>query len=507
MSNTFQKLIAIDFRTLALFRVGLGVSILVDLCLRASDLSAHYSDSGAFPRSAFFNAMSSTGFLSLHFANGSVEFQTVLFALHALFAVMLLVGYRTRLATAVCWFLVASLHVRNPLLLHGGDIILRFLLLWSIFLPLGARASIDAMVRSSDEDQPQAVESTASLLILLQVVFVYIFPVYHRLEGAPWITEGNAVFLTLNADILTTDFGKSLLDYPRFLTVATYATLIVEMFGALLAFCPFYTSVVRCILVLVFSLMHLGFGLCLALETFIFIPILGWLLFIPSELWDKISWRADKFFPVEQVRLFVRSWLPMRKESPANLSRISNITVTTLFCLSFVALSEEAFFSKGEVFPEKLSVVEEACLLRQSWEMFAPTPPVYDGWMVVPGTLENGDQVDLVNGGRQLVWSKPKSIPKRHQNIRWTAYYWRLLMYHREEPLLQRFVESYARFHCRAWNENRGEHGKLQSVEIALMSEKIQPDYSVSPAKRITLFKTECPVDNSKHSTAVRILY
>ena len=46
------RLFALDTRSLAAFRIGLGVILLVGLYYRLPDLAAHYSDEGALPRAA-----------------------------------------------------------------------------------------------------------------------------------------------------------------------------------------------------------------------------------------------------------------------------------------------------------------------------------------------------------------------------------------------------------------------------------------------------------------------
>src|SRR5262249_33840418 len=119
-----------------------------DLVQRAMDLRAHYSDAGVLPRAALIDQFSGDWAISLHLANGTTGFQAFLFTLHALCALCLLVGLRTRLATLACWILCCSLHARNPMVLQGGDDLLRVLLFWSLFLPLGARASVDALASS-----------------------------------------------------------------------------------------------------------------------------------------------------------------------------------------------------------------------------------------------------------------------------------------------------------------------------------------------------------------------
>ena len=55
-----------------------------------------------------------------------------------LFAAMLMVGYRTRLATITTWILHLAVIERLPSITGGGDNLMRYLLLWSMFVPLGA---------------------------------------------------------------------------------------------------------------------------------------------------------------------------------------------------------------------------------------------------------------------------------------------------------------------------------------------------------------------------------
>ena len=76
-------------------------------------------------------------------ASGSWGWIAFLFAIHLCAGLALMVGWHTRLATAVCWVLTVSLHNRNPLVLHSGDVIIRRCSSGH-FLPLGARWSIDA---------------------------------------------------------------------------------------------------------------------------------------------------------------------------------------------------------------------------------------------------------------------------------------------------------------------------------------------------------------------------
>ncbi len=82
-------------------------------------------------------------------ANGQTWFAVSLLLLEALAALALALGWRTRLATLFCFVLEASLLNRNRMVLIGGDILLVCLLFWALFLPLGARWSVDATLSTA----------------------------------------------------------------------------------------------------------------------------------------------------------------------------------------------------------------------------------------------------------------------------------------------------------------------------------------------------------------------
>jgi predicted DCC family thiol-disulfide oxidoreductase YuxK len=168
LSETFS----IDLRTLALFRAGLGSVLLVTVLSRFCDLTAFYADDGVLPRALLVGDEPLRW--SAHFANGTALFQGTLLALQALAACCLAVGYRTRLAVFLSWFLLVSLHNRNPLVLVAGDDLIQWLLFWGMFLPLAARWSVDAALAATPV-AAERVRSWASAGLVLQSVGVYVF--------------------------------------------------------------------------------------------------------------------------------------------------------------------------------------------------------------------------------------------------------------------------------------------------------------------------------------------
>ena len=118
------ELFGVDLRALAALRVGLAGVVLADLAQRAGDLIPFYTDDGVLPRAALVPLKHAWDF-SIHSAAGGAPVIASLFVLQGVAALALLLGARTRLATALVWVLEWSLQNRNPLVLSGGDDLLR----------------------------------------------------------------------------------------------------------------------------------------------------------------------------------------------------------------------------------------------------------------------------------------------------------------------------------------------------------------------------------------------
>jgi predicted DCC family thiol-disulfide oxidoreductase YuxK len=155
-----EQTYGLDLRSLALFRIGLGALIVGDLTWRARDVPASF---------------------------------TLLVLLGMGFGAMLLVGYRTRLAAIASWLLLIALHNGDAVILHGGDILLRTLAFWAMFLPLNAHRSLDRALDNSNAGYPQRVFTAASVAFMAQVAFPY---------GAVWWRDGSGIMGVLALTLL-----------------------------------------------------------------------------------------------------------------------------------------------------------------------------------------------------------------------------------------------------------------------------------------------------------------
>src|SRR5689334_17557536 len=114
------------------------------------------------PRTMVLSDFTNDQWLSIHIGGGTEEFIKLLFLIQIICAFSLIIGYHTTISTFATWFMTCSMHTRNILVLHGGDLLLVFqsfisqfyqrqMLLFGFFLPLGEVWSLDAAFRTKQK--------------------------------------------------------------------------------------------------------------------------------------------------------------------------------------------------------------------------------------------------------------------------------------------------------------------------------------------------------------------
>lgn len=238
-----ENVFYLDIRSLALFRIVLALFLLSYLVSKSRTLVAFYTDEGVLPRSALTAHFPSTdSLLSIHLLGGSSEFQVILLLLTGLCVSALVVGYQTRWATFCCWLLVTSLHNRNPWAIDMGDTLLRLLLFWSLFLPLGASYSVDNALALPLHTPAKRVLSMGTIAFILQICFLYWFSVAFK-ASPEWHSEGTAVYFALNVNDYVTRWGQLLLHAPFFFLLPPSPNTCYRLdgnVGAASSFCPLF---------------------------------------------------------------------------------------------------------------------------------------------------------------------------------------------------------------------------------------------------------------------------
>ena len=498
-STFWENLWGVDRRALTAFRIGLAVILLCDLFTRVWDLRAHYTDEGVLPRQALLALSSSPYHFSLHFLGGGVVFEAVVFGLAGVCAVALLVGYRPFLSALLSWILLSSLHARNPLLLNGGDTLLRLYLFWALFLPMG-KAAQAIEIQPKRKNQPtqetaavrahsspvdkQMFFSVGTMAILLQVAIVYACTA--ALKSHPWwTTDGVAIYYALNVDYLVTPIGNALLQFPTVLRVLTHAVYYLEWVGPFLVFIPWKTAHIRIAVVSCFVGLHVGFLLCMELGLFPWVSMLGWVLFLPSTFWDRLERLAlgRKF-----TGILSESWSTVTEKH----YRHPAVQIAAAAALVFVVIWN---FRGLQTKPQErlttrwFDVPGRVLWLDQKWAMFASRPPPESGWFVMPAKLRNNRSVDLFRPGKAVSWQKPKSVSGEYPNHRW-----RKLMANLASSRFEKHREYYAKYLLRAWNARHSAAYRVQSFSIYYVRDRTLPEGGKSEPKKTRLYNYGAPV-------------
>jgi len=300
--SRMKTVFSIDLRSLALMRILLAVLLLADLLLRIPTMQMFYTDAGVLPRTQWL-AVNNQWYLSLHAASGALWWQILLFSLAAVFAIGLLIGYRTRLMNILSWILLASLLNRNEMVLQGGDILLVLMAFWGMFLPLGAKWSIDAALQPENRlnpnqlrfapDKAQLYFSVATIAVIFQVLFLYFFTALLK-TGAPWRFPFEAAHYTLEIQHFVTPIGSWFKEISLLLPVGAAYVIFVEFVGPLLVLLPFKWPITRIVGLLMLASLHVAFLLLLHIGLFPLIDFMSLTVLIPSIVWIFLARRKLK---------------------------------------------------------------------------------------------------------------------------------------------------------------------------------------------------------------------
>ena len=592
--DRLRAVFSIDLRSLALFRVMLGSVLLMDLVLRSFHLATFYTDQGVLPRKDLLD-VAHRWYVSLHTASGELWWQVLLFAIAALFALALVVGYRTRIATIGSFVLVVSLLNRNPLVLQGGDQLLAVICFWAMFLPLGARRSVDAALQPARREDPnhlshppesaQPYFSVASVAVIFQVLYLYTFTAFLK-TGDAWTVRFDAAYYAVSLQHFATPIGAWFATFPLWmLKVATLFVLVVEFVAPVLVLLPLLWPWLRLVGLVLLASLHIAFGLMLHIGLFPLIDLTSLALLLPGAVWAwfaahrakaparlrreriVIHYDRDCGFCVKMClilrellllpeRLQIRpaqddpeigailerenSWVVTDADGKAHVhwhamaflfgqspllrplgwlmslpplmalgngvyalvqkhrQALGRLTATTLawrpirvrptilgsivalFFFWVVTVYNIAGVPQADVTkPAHVDHVARVTRLDQRWDMFAPYPLTVSIYPLVPGTLRNGEQVDLhtLTSSAQD-WQVPDAFYGLYDGYRWRKYLGRVDS-HRNNAVRRAF----GNWMCRTWNgQERERDTQLATLEVHFV--KLRTNTEGKPKQR-----------------------
>ncbi|HTQ07813.1 MAG TPA: hypothetical protein VMI54_28360, partial [Polyangiaceae bacterium] len=195
-----------DRRVLGAVRIAYGLVLLYDLLRRVRVLDLYYSNDGILANHyLLFQPQDRPQFSWLMPFSTGGEVRVAFLGLGAIYTLYTL-GLFTRVMQILAVCAVTSLNSRNLFAEDGGVSTLINLGLWSAFLPLGDRYSLDALVREARLPTLRArvalrrrlqkpVVSLAVLALTLQLIAIYWLNAVQK-TGATW-RQGEAVHYVL----------------------------------------------------------------------------------------------------------------------------------------------------------------------------------------------------------------------------------------------------------------------------------------------------------------------
>lgn len=488
-----RQVVELDLRSLATLRFCYGILLFLDALSRRSDLWAHYSDFGVLPRKDLIELAWQQNWFSLHMASGSAGWLNLLFLIQALAAVALMVGWNTRLATFLSWLLLISVHSRNPIVLNGGDIYLRVILFWMLFLPWGQTWSLDARAGRTDRrwwmppltDDGKGVRSFASVAVTLQICMVYWFAAIPKTDPS-WTADYSATQLALCLDQFLTPVGYYFREtFTDWLPLFTMLVIMWEFWGPFLLLFPFDRGQTRCLAILGFVGMHAGFGATMELGIFAWISALSQTVLLPSWFWDRPARRlvtkldqhaANKWEePVPYSEEPALQWFPREVAFYA-----------LLFYLLVWNLGNENCTPKLRL-PSNALWLGHALRLDQRWNMFSPGPLTEDGWYVIEAQRRDGTTLDLFRNGEPVVWEKPQDVANTYPNQRWRKYMMNLWAADH-----QKYRLPYGRYLSRLWNRNGRGPREVSQFKIYFMLERTNLDGTEEKPEKVMTWQHWC---------------
>ncbi len=278
-----------------MMRVAYGLTAFMVFALQWNNVPRYYSDHGMMPHAAMdFFLRPDYRFTILGWIMNPADVSWLYLLLLASL-ILVTLGIWTRAGLIVSTVLLYSFHEYNPVLLDGGDTLLRLIGLILLLSPcdrtftLGTlRRRLRSVVQHGEDQAPS--ERTMAIwpyrLLLWQMICIYISSTWEKLSGTTW-PSGSAVAIVLHH----TGFSRippSIADaLTPFSPLLTYSVLVAQVSWILLLILPVLTwytplpkrlngSVKRTVIAAGF-LMHLGITLTMDVGLFSFVIFTAYL--------------------------------------------------------------------------------------------------------------------------------------------------------------------------------------------------------------------------------------
>lgn len=253
---------------IAVFRILLGLIVLVDAALLRGDWLVWYGPRGLVTLSGAQQIEAGPRLNVFAFLPQTEFWSNAVFWVLVVSAGLLCVGLFTRASSIVMFVMIASMHQRNLFMTNSGDTLLRCSAFFLMFAPAGAALSLDRLRniwkgREGPEIQPRV--PWAQRMIQIELSLLYFMTFWNKSLGPSWI-DGTAVYYVNHLDEFRRFPLPSFLNDIALIKLQTWFTLAAE----------FSLGVLVWIKELRYPILAIGLLLHLTLEYSLNVPMFQW---------------------------------------------------------------------------------------------------------------------------------------------------------------------------------------------------------------------------------------
>ncbi|SHE68476.1 TQO small subunit DoxD [Seinonella peptonophila] len=202
-----------------------------------------------------------------------------------LICLLYIIGFQTRIMGVLMFVIMFSLYMRNLDITHGGDNILRILLLYIMFTSVGRYFSVDQWLKKRREkkakppswlsrsqlltDSKAVIHNFAWLACVIQLVFMYFSSGSYKIMGSLWQNGTGLYYASRVQDFFNPDLTPLLWKSDLIMILMSYGTVLFQVAFPFLLLNRF----TKYVAILSACMLHIGIAAFMGLVDFSWIMI------------------------------------------------------------------------------------------------------------------------------------------------------------------------------------------------------------------------------------------
>jgi len=258
---------------MALFRIASGFTTLVATATFVPDVEALLSRDGVAPieNSTWRN-------LGLYGDAPSLTHSWIVLGITLAAAVLVIVGWHTRIVVVIAAVGFISLGRRDIWALNGGDILVQVMAVYLCLMPSGRVWSLDARRDRKKKRVRGPVAVWPVRVVQIQICVVYLATVIAKVPGSLWL-DGSAVSYALRMqDVARLPVVDFVVHNGYIINALTWGTIAIELSVPLLV----WFTVTRKPVLIAGAMLHIGIHSAIMVGPFSMAMLTGYVAFLTS---------------------------------------------------------------------------------------------------------------------------------------------------------------------------------------------------------------------------------